>query len=260
MITQLQTAAQRADFLAAIRGRPYFHALLGRDIALWADNPGAPSKLFALPGAALAVSGPAAQLCGKPEDWEEVAAFLRFVGVERLTTDQPSTGAANLPLRRALYLYTLAAGERLPMPPAPAGCTLDREPSMGLVADFVFGQEPARRDAFYSEACTAVAHGMAQARAVRDAAGRAVCTVGAYAIYGGEAYMAMGETLEELRGQGIGGWAIAGLANELADAGHTVTFLCEAKRRRFYTRLGFTECLKYYQYYVVESPWQKERQ
>ena len=33
-------------------------------------------------------------------------------------------------------------------------------------------------------------------------------TVGAYAMANGEAYMAMGETLPELRGRGIGGWLI----------------------------------------------------
>ena len=44
-------------------------------------------------------------------------------------------------------------------------------------------------------------------------------TVGAYAMANGEAYMAMGETLPELRGRGIGGWLIPYLANELAGGG-----------------------------------------
>ena len=92
MISAVTTPTQKAAFLSAIRGRPYFHALLGRDLALWADNPGAPTRLFVLPGGALTISGRSAQLCGVPEDEEELAAFLRFAGVERVTCSDPMPG------------------------------------------------------------------------------------------------------------------------------------------------------------------------
>ena len=52
----------------------------------------------------------------------------------------------------------------------------------------------------------------------------------------------------KLRGQGIGGWLIPYLANELAGEGWTVTFLCAAERCRFYERLGFVLQKQYVKY------------
>ena len=44
MVQAVSTSGQKQAFAAAIAGRPYFQALLGRDLALWADNPGAPTR------------------------------------------------------------------------------------------------------------------------------------------------------------------------------------------------------------------------
>lgn len=46
MIVTVHTLAQKRQFLAAARRDPLLHALLGRDLTLWADNPGAPVRLF----------------------------------------------------------------------------------------------------------------------------------------------------------------------------------------------------------------------
>ena len=249
MIQAVSDAARQQDFLHTVSGKAYFQALLGRDVALWTGNPGAPTRLFTLPGGALAFSGRSAQLCCEGPalpDWEELALFLRFAGVERL--------AANIrpprdwPLRRDLYLYTLAPGECLPAPPLLPGLKISRTPSMQAVSAELFPDEPQRQEAFYSESCTAINHGYARVLAVCDGAGEMVCTVGAYAICSGEAYMAAGETRSDLRGQGIGGHLIVTLANELAAEGYTVTFLCEEKRRHFYDRLGFVCAGSYGQY------------
>ena len=125
---------------------------------------------------------------------------------------------------------------------------LNRSPSVLRLATQLFPQEPERQDCYYSETCTALAHGFARVLALQDAAGRPVSTVGAYAMANGEAYMAMGETLPELRGRGIGGWLIPYLANELAGEGWTVTFLCAAERCHFYERLGFVLQKQYVKY------------
>ena len=88
MIQTVTDAAQQRAFLQTASGKPYFQALLGRDAALWTGNPGAPTRLFTLPGGALALSGRSAQLCcdsAAAPDWEELALFLRFAGVERVT-------------------------------------------------------------------------------------------------------------------------------------------------------------------------------
>lgn len=253
MIQALSNAAQERAFLQTVSGKPYFRALLGRDAALWTGNPGAPTRLFTLPGGALALSGRSAQLCcdgARTPDWEELALFLRFAGVERVTASilPPETW----PLRRDLYLYTLAPGGCLPVPPLLPGLHLDRNPSIRAISAELFPEEPERQDAFYSESCTALNHGYARVLAVCDGTGEMVCTVGAYAICDGEAYMAAGETRPDLRGRGIGGHLIVTLANELAAEGYTVTFLCEEKRRHFYDRLGFV-CIGTYGQYLLPA-------
>lgn len=71
--------------------------------------------------------------------------------------------------------------------------------------------------------------------------GRTVCTVGAYAVANGQAYMACGQTAEPLRSKGIGGRLIVQMANALAAEGEHPVFLCAPERVRFYTRLGFAK-------------------
>ena len=93
-IRALAGPAGRQAFAAAIRGKPFFGALMGRDLRLWADNPGAPTRLYWLPDAALAISGRSAQLCGAVQNWEELVLFLQFAGVEKLTADRPAPPAA----------------------------------------------------------------------------------------------------------------------------------------------------------------------
>lgn len=251
MIRDVSDAAGKQTLLHTVAGKPYFQALLGRDAALWTGNPGAPSRLFTLPGGALALSGRSAQLCcdgTECPDWEELALFLRFAGVERLTMNVKPP--ATWPLRRDLYLYTLTPGGHLPVPSLLPGLYIDRSPSMQAISEELFPGEPEQQEHFYSESCTALNHGYARVLAVRDGAGEMICTVGAYAICNGEAYMAAGETRADLRGQGIGGHLIVTLANELAAEGYTVTFLCEEKRRHFYDRLGFVHTLTYGQYHL----------
>ena len=63
MIQAVTTPAHKQAFATAIQGAPYFRAVMGRDLALWADNPGAPVRLFTLPGAALTAAPPS---CAAP--------------------------------------------------------------------------------------------------------------------------------------------------------------------------------------------------
>lgn len=246
MIQAVITPAHKQAFATAIQGAPYFRAVMGRDLALWADSPGAPVRLFTLPGAALTLNGSTAQLCGTPQDWEELLSFLQFAGIAHLIAEEtPLLPAAT---GEPLFLYSMPPQNRLPLAQEHQGYMLNRSPSVLRLATQLFPQEPERQDCYYSETCTALAHGFARVLALQDAAGRPVSTVGAYAMANGEAYMAMGETLPELRGRGIGGWLIPYLANELAEEGWTVTFLCAAERCRFYERLGFVLQKQYVKY------------
>lgn len=217
MIQAVTTPAHKQAFATAIQGAPYFRAVMGRDLALWADSPGAPVRLFTLPGAALTLNGSTAQLCGTPQDWEELLSFLQFAGIAHLIAEEtPLLPAAT---GEPLFLYSMPPQNRLPLAQEHQGYMLNRSPSVLRLATQLFPQEPERQDCYYSETCTALAHGFARVLALQDAAGRPVSTVGAYAMANGEAYMAMGETLPELRGRGIGGWLIPYLANELAGEG-----------------------------------------
>ena len=75
--------------------------------------------------------------------------------------------------------------------------------------------------------------------------GQTLCTVGAYAVANGQAYMACGQTAEPMRGKGIGGRLIVQMANALAAEGEHPVFLCAPERVHFYTRLGFAKLGEY---------------
>ena len=98
--------------------------------------------------------------------------------------------------------------------------------------------DPGAWDNFYSELCTKLARGAAEVWAVRRE-GALVSTAGAYALSPDTAYLAAVETLEALRGQGIGGWLTGLLAADLAARGRRVALSCKKERLNFYHRLGF---------------------
>ena len=120
------------------------------------------------------------------------------------------------------------------------------------MAEALFPDRPTRRDDFYSELCTKRSRGKAFVWALRQE-NRMVCTVGAYAIANGQAYMACGQTEESLRGQGIGGRLIVQMANELSARGLQPVFLCSPERVHFYTRLGFEKLGEYARYERTED-------
>lgn len=251
MISAAAAPAQKRDVRRRIAPFPALRAMLGQDLALWDGNPGAPVRFFVLDGAALALYGENAWLCGSPvspEAWEELRDFLRFVGVRRLRC----TAAAPAGWQEETSLCCCALPQKRPLPLAtpPAGTRLDRQPPVGEVADFLFAEDRTRRDDFYAATCPALARGLARLWALRGPAGEMLSTVGAYALWEGEAYMAMGQTLAGQRGRGLGGWLIPALANELAAEGWQPTFLCKPKRRRFYERLGFL-CKGEYKQYIL---------
>lgn len=247
MIQTITTPAHRAAFAEAIQNTPCLHAMLGRDLLLWADNPGAPVRLFLAEDAALALSGSTATLCGElsADGWEELRSFLQFTGTQTLRTTAPAPWG--LPVT-PLTCYGLGAGECLPVPPAPVGLTLDNAPPVSALARFLFPDDADRQDGFYSATCSAASRGMARAWALRDADGKLVCAVQADALHDGEAYLAMGNTAPEYRGRGIGGWLIASRANALAAQGWRVSFFCYPVRTRFYDRLGFLRIGIFYEY------------
>ena len=232
MISAVNTARRRGRYLSACAGKPFFGCVLPVHLALFGKTSGC---FFAAPTLAVDANGGGVIAAGHANP-EELASFLGFLGKHRLLTDGPCP--AGWRLNEPYYLYVLEPFAALPLGPAPAGLALNEAADAGRVADLLFAERPERRDSFYAELCTKRNHGMARVWALeRD--GEIVCTVGAYAIHGGEAYMACGETVEALRGQGIGGWLITKLADTLAAEGLRVTFLCRGERVRFYERLGF---------------------
>ena len=196
-----------------------------------------PGRFYAGPSLALDIGSPDALAAGGANP-QELASFLGFCGCRSLLTD----GAAPARWHEAeqMTCFALGAGERLLLPPAELwdAFTLETDPAPGPLADFLYPDCPRQRDDFYSALCTKRSRGLARVWALTRQ-GRIAATIGAYAIRGGEAYLACGCTAQPLRGQGVGGRLIAAFANTLTAEGLRVSLLCRPERIHFYTRLGF---------------------
>ncbi len=246
MIRAVGTEADRAAFAAALACGPGWRALPGRDLALWAGNPGAPVKLFLLTGqsgapAALDICGNVALLCGTLDAarCEELAAFLRFTGTQKLRTPAPLAPWAAAEIE-PLYSCALPAGARLPARALRPDVTLDTAPPAGEVAALLFPKAPAQRDAWYVTANAIRNHGLGGVWLLRGRDGEPLSTV-SVTRYGGEAWLQTGYTAPAARGQGLFAALITAVANALAAQGYTVGLDCAAPLRGMYERLGFTQ-------------------
>ena len=182
----------------------------------------------------------------------ELAGFLAFCGCEAVVLDEaecpPPTGWKRA---KTHSVFGLAPGCQLPLPEADAALwqslAKNTEPAAGKAADMLFPDRPSKRDDFYSEFCSKRSRGLARVWTL-EREGNIICTVGAYALANGQAYMACGETVEALRGKGVGGRLIVEMANALAAEGWMPVFLCSPERVHFYTRLGFEKMGEYARY------------
>jgi GNAT superfamily N-acetyltransferase len=259
MIAQIHTLCgvdqkQRARYLKACRGKPYFGCVLPQALALLGKSQ--PTRFFAGPTLAVDLGGRTAVVAGHC-DAEELASFLRFADRQYALVESDAQIPAGWHKERVHHYFTLEAGRQLAVPSADEelwnSLTLDRRPDAAAVARQLFPAEgngarnaenaeaKARQEDFYATLCVKRNHGAARVWALEDQNGAIVCTVGAYALYAGEAYLACGQTAEALRGRGIGGRLIAQIASELAAEGWRVSLLCADERVRLYTRLGLTE-------------------
>ncbi len=249
MIAQVKDAKRRTRFANACRGLPVLDALLPLDCALFRNSQ--PWRFYAGPTLALELSGSTAWLAGHANP-AELASFLSFCGCEGAILDEAvcpppdgwhkgrnvdgvrlAAGRAAAPARRGRSF--VGAADPLPGSARRPGGT------GALPAD------PARQADFYSELCTKRSRGRAVAWTLEQGS-TVVCTVGAYALCNGQAYMACGQTAEPLRGKGIGGRLIVEMANSLVAEGLHPVFLCAPERVRFYSRLGFAKQAEYARY------------
>ena len=249
MIARVNTPARRARFRNACRGRWVLDALLPLDQQIFGKSQ--PGRFYAGPTLALELSGRTAWAAGHANP-EELASFLAFCGCGSVILDEgvcpPPTGWHRA---ETLTVFGLAPGKVLPLPAVEdalwSSLTLDAQPPAMTVAQALYPTDPARRDDAYSELCSKRSRGRAVVWALQQG-GQTVCTVGAYAVANGQAYMACGQTAEPLRGKGIGGRLIVQMANALAAEGEHPVFLCAPERVHFYTRLGFAklgECVRF---------------
>ena len=249
MIAQVKDAKRRTRFANACRGLPVLDALLPLDCALFRKSQ--PWRFYAGPTLALELSGSTAWLAGHANP-AELAGFLSFCGCESVILNEaacpPPVGWHKA---EALTVFGLAPGKPLPLPEADEALwtqlPLDRQPPAMAVARALYPADTAKQEDFYSELCTKRSRGKAFAWTLGQGS-KPVCTVGAYALANGQAYMACGQTAEPLRGRGIGGRLIVQMANELAAQGLCPVFLCSPERVHFYTRLGFAKLGEYARY------------
>ena len=249
MIAQVKTPRQRQRFFNACREKLCLGATMPLALSLFGKSQ--PGRFFAGPTLALDVGGSTAWLAGHANP-DELAGFLNFCGCEAVVLDEagcpPPTGWKRA---KILSVFGLPPGWQLPLPEADAALwqSLEKntEPAAGKTAEMLFPDRPGRRDDFYSELCSKRSRGLARVWTL-EREGEIVCTVGAYALADGQAYMACGETAEALRGRGIGGRLIVGMANALSAEGWMPVFLCSPERVHFYTRLGFERLGEYARY------------
>ena len=249
MIAQVKTPRQRQRFFNACREKLCLGATMPLALSLFGKS--RPGRFFAGPTLALDVGGSTAWLAGHANP-DELAGFLNFCGCEAVVLDEagcpPPTGWKRA---KTLSVFGLPPGWQLPLPEADAALwqSLEKntEPAAGKTAEMLFPDRPGRRDDFYSELCSKRSRGLARVWTL-EREGEIVCTVGAYALADGQAYMACGETAEALRGRGIGGRLIVGMANALSAEGWMPVFLCSPERVHFYTRLGFERLGEYARY------------
>ena len=239
MITSATTPAQQAEFARCIAGKPYFAAVMGTALTLFGQKPGSGWSFYLLPGGALALRGGTATLCGAQPDAdtaEELQSFLQFVRADRIVSETALPFGTEAP---PLTLWKLPRGCTLPLPPnPPAELTLTEQPVMLPISRLSFADE-AEADAFYSAACTAMAHGIGCCHALLQD-GAPVCTVGCFSQSRTESYMSAGVTAPAWRGKGLAGWLIVRMANELAQQ-RDVIFACEPALNDWYRSLGFTQ-------------------
>ena len=249
MIAQVKTSRQRQRFFNACREKLCLGATMPLALSLFGKS--RPGRFFAGPTLALDVGGSTAWLAGRANP-DELAGFLNFCGCEAVVLDEagcpPPTGWKRA---KTLSVFGLPPGRQLPLPEADAALwqSLEKntEPAAGKTAEMLFPDRPGKRDDFYSELCSKRSRGLARVWTL-EREGEIVCTVGAYALADGQAYMACGETAEALRGRGIGGRLIVGMANALSAEGWMPVFLCSPERVHFYTRLGFERLGEYARY------------
>ena len=245
MIRAVQSAADKAAFARCAAPWPALHAVLGRDLALWAGNPGAPVKLFCLTDAggtvtaALDLYGRTALLAGRVGESEaaELAAFLHFTGTPKLRTAAALPANPGWQPREPLHGYEWAGGAVLP---PPAGTVLDEDPPTGELAELLFPDDEAGRDAYYVTTNVARSHGLGKVWLLRGAGGKPLSTVAA-TLYEGEAYLQMGYTVPTARRQGYFAPLITHVAGALAGAGCRVTLDCAEALCPLYEALGFTQ-------------------
>ena len=222
MIARVNTPARRARFRNACRGRWVLDALLPLDQQIFGKSQ--PGRFYAGPTLALELSGRTAWAAGHANP-EELASFLAFCGCGSVILDEgvcpPPTGWHRA---ETLTVFGLAPGKMLPLPAVEdalwSSLTLDAQPPAMTVAQALYPTDPARRDDAYSELCSKRSRGRAVVWALQQG-GQTVCTVGAYAVANGQAYMACGQTAEPLRGKGIGGRLIVQMATPLQQKGST---------------------------------------
>lgn len=287
MIAAVLTEAQRQAFSAAIAPWPGLHAAMGRDLTIWADNPGAPVKLYLLyqedetaPPAALTVRGKTVTLCGPitPRRAEEVGAFIGFIGAEKVQSTQTVPGWTP---QEHLYLYTMPRDRLMAPCPIPEGFSLRHDPPRSEMRELLFAQRSEGWDAYYVATNAALSRGMERIWLLRytlyytairrDPVERALremdmdpdpmpyihglrrqvipaATVAAGAIFDGEAYLEMGYTAPAFRGLGLFRTVLSAACRELAEQGCRTTLLCKKEVCGLYENCGFEQTGKYYFY------------
>ncbi len=256
MIGAICEPLQKRQYLQAAWNCPGLAARLACQLELFGQKPGSGWRFFTADRgtlAALALRGGAAFGCGSFEG-EELGLLLRFAGVREYLGPAGGAVPAGYRLAEEYPLYTSPPSWAGPSPALPDGVRLDWEPAPGPVSRLVWEEEEAgaARENFYSDLCTARSHGMALV-AGAWAGQQLISTVGAYALWQGQAYLAAAQTTPAWRCRRIGGALIRQLARRLAGEGYQSWFWCRQALCPHYEALGFIQKGKLSKYIQTED-------
>lgn len=233
------TEGDREAFAALLQRDPLFGGRIATAFDCWGEHPRACGFYRAGRSAALLVQGGGALLCGRQEaaEAEELAAFLRFAGVERLCSRGicPPGWQQRALVEMELRQPPAADGAAGPDPFLPQGAHLERQPSLWRLREsgLLEGADP---DGWYADACARRARGLALIWTVeRD--GVPLSTAGLYSLRPDGAYLTAVATRPGARGHGYAAALVLGLSRTCG--GRPVRLLCGEPLRGFYEKLGF---------------------
>ena len=218
------------QFLQALRESPVMGVRIETLYACYKNYPSLCAFYLAGANAALSVTGSAALITGRPEDAEELAELLNYLGIQEIEgIGLTLPGFEEEPFEVLSYKPSaeLIMGV----------FEIEKEPSPATVWEILHkvGAQMTK-DSFYADYCMRYNKGLAQVYTLKEN-GKSAATAGVYSMNETEAYISYVATLPEYRRKGYATAVCHSLASNLGN--RNIYVACEASISRVYEKAGF---------------------